>query len=181
MNKYIILFPITGGSGKSINEVMDKISAITHTEQPYKKMLPHITFHRPIKGVDEEKLINIAKSVALRLHKSRIRLNSLDHFGKEFIVLPVQATKTMATLWTGIHEILAQVPEYQHGQFDHDNTLHVTVAEKLSDIFDNTWKTIQKDCVFEPMDIEVKTIEIHSKSDEIGTAWECLTSIPLPE
>mgnify|MGYP000140195946 CR=1 FL=1 len=61
MNKYIILFPITGGSGKSINEVMDKISAITHTEQPYKKMLPHITFHRPIKGVDEEKLVNFNK------------------------------------------------------------------------------------------------------------------------
>ena len=176
--KFIIIFPILGTVGDSIKNKMDIVASTIgfDTEPLYKKMLPHISLHRPIDTISLEKLKNSVTSIALRLHKTRIRIGGIDHFGSEYVVLPVQATKTAASLWSGIHELVSQFPEYEHGPFDHDNTLHITIAEGFSKYFDSYWSSIKKFCSIEPIDVTIDTIAIYGKSK---TGWAEVYNVSL--
>lgn len=143
-NKYIIVFLLPEWYQKKVEKIMDTMSQQTRQKPLYEKMIPHISIHRPIKGLNFEKVKNLAQSIVLRTHKSRIRVGGIDHFGKKYIIAPVLATKKVAEIWTGIHELFSQVPEYEHGPFDYDNTLHITYAEDMVDIFDTHWPYIKK-------------------------------------
>lgn len=181
MKKYMILCPVEGQPGKVICTIMDNVSVFTKKLQPYLKLIPHMTFHRPIKGIDEEKLINIAVSAAKRLKKTRITISGLYHFGKKYIVLPVHATLLVAMGWADLFKEVSQLPEYEHSDYDHDNTLHITIGEDLEEVFDTAWSKIQRNCIIDSMDIVVDKIEIWSKSDRKGSKWRCVKSIPLPD
>lgn len=177
-SKFIIIFPITGTFDEVIRKNMDHIARILQKDPLYLKMIPHVSLHRPITTLSFEKVKNLTESIAQKLHKSRIRIGGIDHFGKEYIVTPVYATRTVASLWSGIHELFAQVPEYEHSQFDHDNTLHITLVEKCSDNFDEYWSRIEKECFVEPEDFLIDRIALFGKSD---TGWECVHEIMLPD
>ncbi len=177
--KYLILFPIPEPFNTKLRLLMDSISERTAVPPPYKKLPPHITFHRPIEGVEESTIKNLVESMTLQIHQTRITVNELFPFGKEFVVLPVHATRRLATLWVGINNLLSMLPEYEHGEFDHDNTLHITVAEKTSAIFDTVWKDI-KQIAMEPMTIPVEAIEIHRKLIPIGS-WEKIAEYTIPK
>jgi 2'-5' RNA ligase len=181
MKKYMILFPIEGQPGKAICTMMDNISVFTEKPQPYLKLITHMTFHRPIKGVDEKKLIDIAISAAKRLKKTRITVSGLYHFGKKYIVLPVHATLVVAMVWSDLFKEVSQFKQYEHSDYDHDNTLHITIGEDLVDVFDTAWPKIQRNCIIDAMDIIVDKIEIWSKSDRKGSKWRRVKSIPLPD
>lgn len=181
MKKYMILFPIEGQPGKAICTMMDNISVFTEKPQPYLKLITHMTFHRPIKGVDEKKLIDIATSAAKRLKKTRITVSGLYHFGKKYIVLPVHATLVVAMVWADLFKEVSQLPEYEHSPYDHDNTLHVTIGDDLVDVFDNVWKPIQENCIIDAMDITVDKIDVWSKSNRKDSKWRRVKSIKLPD
>ena len=150
---------------------MDEISKKTGLPVLYQKMCPHVTFHRPIVGINESTIKNITEGTILtHLRQTRISISNIHHFGKQYIVLPVHATKTLADFWVNLNSLLSQIPEYEHGAFDNDNTLHITVAEKTYDVFDTVWKDIRM-ISFEEMEIPLKKIGIYKKPINNGI-WQ---------
>ncbi|HTH92877.1 MAG TPA: hypothetical protein VL576_00120 [Candidatus Paceibacterota bacterium] len=161
--KYIVIFPIPDPYLERIIEIMDIIALYTGIEPPYKRLVPHITFHRPIENIEEEVIKDFVKSMVLQMRRTRITISDLFPFGKQYIVFPVHATRAVAEFWVGINYLLSRLKEYVHGEFDHDNTLHISVAEKTSDVFDEVWPTIKKMVSFDPMNIPVGKIAIYRK------------------
>ncbi|MEI6022804.1 MAG: 2'-5' RNA ligase family protein [bacterium] len=155
---------------------MDKISIYTNIDPPYKKLCPHITFHRPIVGIDEQVIKNLVHSMSLQSKKTRITVSGIYAFGTHYIVLPVHTTNAIAKLWTGIHKLLASVPEYEHGVFDHDNTLHITLAEKTSEVFTEIWPKV-KNIYFTEITIPVENIELYKK--EPNGIWQKVSTYEL--
>src|SRR3989344_2134567 len=178
MDEYLILFPIPNPYRRELCRLMDQISYQTEIPPPYQKLMPHITFHRPLTGVGGPALKNIIASTALRMKQTRITLSSLFPFGKHYIVLPVQATRSVAALWVGINDLVSRLPEYEHGTYDDDNTLHVTVAAKTSDVFDEAWPEIEKMRV-KPMMIPLQTIALYLKSEAEGK-WKEVEKFHIP-
>lgn len=172
MYKYILIFPIDEDPYLgTIRELMDKISIKTGLPPLYKKMCPHVTFHRPLVGINESVIRNITEGTILtHLRQTRISISNIHHFGKQYIVLPVHATKTLADFWVNLNSLLSQIPEYEHGAFDSDNTLHITVAEKTHNVFDFVWGEIRV-FPFEEMDIPLKKIRICRKPVD-GGVWD---------
>jgi hypothetical protein len=117
--------------------------------------------------------------MVLQIRQTRITVSHLHHFGKEYIVMPVHATRSIATLWVGINQLLSSLPEYVHGKFDDDNTLHITVAEDFSDVFDEVWSKI-KTIPIDEMNIPVQKLEIHRKLISGGT-WEKCAEYDIPK
>lgn len=177
--KYIIAFSFEKVYDTKLREFMDTVARITNMDALYHHMVPHITLHRPLVGIEYTKVSNLATSIALRLHKSRIRIGGIEHFGKKYIVLPVHATYVIASLWSGIHDLLSQVPEYEHGPFDHDNTLHITLAKDTEQVFDAVWDTIRQKVVFDSFDIPIGAVAIYGKN-QVGN-WDLIEEIPLPD
>lgn len=176
MKKYLILFPIPDPYKTRICQTMDEIALHTKIVPPYEKLLPHITFHRPITGIDERVIQNLVLSMSLQAKKTRITVSSMYAFGRHYMVLPVHATHAIANLWVGIHKLLSSLPAYEHSEFDHDNTLHITLAEKTSNIFDEVWPKVRA-IPFTEMTIPVEHIELYRKFE--GGIWEKVTSYEL--
>jgi len=181
MYKYIIIFPVDEEPFYGeMREIMDRVATISKLPPPYLKIIPHITFHRPIVGVDEEVIKNIVMGVTLHIRQTRITVNHLYHFGKQYIVLPVQTTRIIANFWVSVNHLLSELSEYEHGEYDQDNTLHITVAEKTSAIFDEIWPLV-KNYVDEEITIPVTKIEIHRKLLEGGSSWEKIAEYQIPK
>lgn len=176
--KFIIIFPLPDHYDHKIRSHMDMLAQETHEHPLYLKMIPHISLHRPLVNISFEKVKNLTESIALKLHKGRIRIGGVDHFGKEYIVVPVHATRTIASLWSTVHETFSQLPEYEHGPFDHDNTLHITLAENFSHFYDQYWEKIKASCGVDAEDVEIDRIAVYGKSDE---GWEKVYEKHLPD
>ncbi len=181
--KYLIIFPIPSRESKLLCDMMDKIARLTkpsppYISPPYERLSPYVTFHRPISGINEDVLKNILQSAILQIKVTRIRLNGLDCFGKQYIVAPVQATASVAHLWIALLQLLQRIPEYKHEKFDHDNTLHVTMAEKIFTVFDKIWPKVRR-FKFDAMDIIFDKMELWRKS-VTGGSWEKVETFCLP-
>lgn len=177
--KHLILFPIPDSDGK-LRLAMDGVASITGMNPPYHKLPPHMTFHRPLTKINEEVLRNIVRSVTLQMKQTRITLGGLHAFGKQYIVLTVYATRNAAALWVGINDLLSRLPEYEHGKYDGDNMLHVTVAAKTSAVFDRSWPLIQERIKVEPMVIPLTMIALCRKPVD-GGRWELVEKFRIPE
>ncbi|MBU6388626.1 hypothetical protein KGQ72_02010 [Patescibacteria group bacterium] len=138
-----------------------------------------MTFHRPLTGIDEGVLTNLIRGATLQMKQTRITVSGLHPFGKQYIILPVHATRDTAALWVGINDILSRLPEYEHGKYDGDNTLHITVAEKTSAVFDRSWPAIQEKVKVEPMTIPLTRVALCRKLEKEGR-WELVEQFPIP-
>lgn len=176
-SKYLILFPAPKPYAGKLMDLMDTVALRTGLPTPHKKLPPHVTFHRPITGIAEEVILDLTKSVALRSRQTRVTVSHLFNFGKQYIVLPVHATRSVASFWVAITEVLAMRPEYRHGEFDHDNTLHITIAEKVAPVFDRTWPTV-RNMFHEEMNIPMQSVELFRKCS--GSNWEKIENFPIP-
>lgn len=168
--KHIVLFPIPPQWRWVFTLVMFEIENITGIPAPCRKLIPHVSMHRPLHGIDEEVLLNLVRSMALQIRRTRITMNSLYPFGKEYVVMPVQATRNVAALWVGLGDLLARLPEFVHGPYDGDNTLLLTVADGLSHVFDSAWPKIRQ-MQFESVTVPLENIALYRKPDG-GTRWE---------
>ncbi|MDO8231635.1 MAG: hypothetical protein Q7T37_00285 [bacterium] len=177
--KYVVLFPIPEPDSGHIRTIMDDIASITGIKPPHHKLPPHVTFHKPLTGIKEDLLENLVMSMVLQMKPTRLVLHDLFPFGKEFIVLPVQATRCAAQLWVGIDANLSRLPKYEHGKYDGDNTLHVTVAEETSLVFDRVWKTVKRKVRVTPMEVLLDKICLYRKPIE-GGVWDLVRSFPFP-
>ncbi|MCX6787619.1 MAG: 2'-5' RNA ligase family protein [Candidatus Kaiserbacteria bacterium] len=179
MNTYLILFLIPNPFCIRLCRLMDGITSITGLTPPYRNLPPHVTFHRPLTGiVDETVLKELLRDTVARMRQTRITLHGLSTFEKQFVILPVQATRGAATLWVEIAKVLSQLPEYKPGEYDNDNTLHVTVAEKTSRIFDQVWPKI-RNIETEIMHIPLQRIALYRKPFE-GGVWKQIATFPIP-
>lgn len=175
--KHIVIFALTGELLDRIKNYMDWIATYTKVAPPHLKLVPHVTFHRPIAGIDEQRLVKTVSGMTDLMYQTRMRYSGLDCFGKNFIVLPIHATQPAAALWASITTLVSTFPGYAHGPYDHDNTLHVSLAGGICKTFDAAWPHIKKIEV-EPRDILVDSLEIHRKPIE-GGSWELLQAFPL--
>ncbi len=179
--KYIVSFPVPQPYRRRIEKLMAIAAACSGIPSPATKLRPHITFHRPIENIDEETIKRVVQSIVLQIRQTRITVSGFHAFGKEYIVLPVHGTVEVAYLWTGILKLLSAVPEYVHGTFDHDNTLHITIAEKITPVFDTVWPLLQAQ-PFESMTIPVKKIAIDRKLIGVdGSSWERVKEYSIPK
>jgi 2'-5' RNA ligase len=174
-DKYLIALRIPEPGYTAIINLMDEVAEITGIEPPYKNIQPHVTFHRPIEHIIERKIIDLTRSMSLQVSQTRLTLSHLYNFGKEYAVLPVHATKGLADFWIGINKLLSLLPEYRHGKFDDDNTLHITIANNLSPVFDSVWPLIQ-DIRF-TLSIPVSTIDLLGANK--GKAWNTIEEFHL--
>ncbi len=179
MNKYLISFPIPDPFCGQLCLEMEKVASITGIPPPFWQLEPHMTFHRPLLGIDEGLVKNLVTSATLQMRQTRITLSGLFPFGEHFIVRPVQATRSVAALWVEINNLLSRLPEYEHGEYDGDNTLHVTIAQKTSAVFDRSWPEIRKIEV-KPMTIPLRSIALYRKP-AAGGRWESIASFPIPQ
>lgn len=177
-HKYLVLFPIPTPFRERIEEIMDALAWHSGIAPPHRKLCPHVTFHRPIVGIDEKTLVELVTSMVLQSKRTRITVSHLFPFGKHYIVLPVHATLSTALLWSGITSLLERIPEYEHGPYDRDNTLHITLAEKLTPVFDKVWPAV-RNLSIEEMHIPLEKVELHRKPTE-GGVWEPLFEFPIP-
>lgn len=179
--KYLILFPIPEPHRGDLCALMDEIAECTKLLPPYKNIPPHITFHRPISEIDLDSLVNIVRSSSLQIKKTRITVSGFFPFGKQYIVLPVHATLSLASLWVEMNNLLSRLPQYVHGEFDMDNTLHITVARKISEIFHNVWPQIRQ-IPIPDFTIPLTHIELYRKgTDGEHKMWEKVESFPIPD
>jgi len=175
--KYLVLFPIPEPHRRWLMDLMDEISRLTGMAPPYEKIVPHVTLHKPLTGIDERVAIDLTRSAALQVRQTRVNVAGFSAFGHHYIVLPVHATRAVAHLWVSLGELFSKLPEYVHGPYDLDNTLHITVAEKVGGVFEGAWPLVRA-IPYEPVEIPVSTIELYSKPLERGR-WEMVESYPL--
>jgi len=179
MYKHLVLFPVPNPFCGQICKIEDRIAHETGINPPYVKLPPHMTFHRPIAGLNERTLVNLIASATLQVRQTRITVSSLFPFGKHYIVMPEQSTRTVAALWNALNDLVSRLPEYEHGEYDGDNALHITVAEKTTPVFDRVWPTVRK-IEIEPMTIPLREIALCRKPIE-GGRWVKVASFPIPE
>ena len=178
--KYLILFPVPEPYCNELRCLMDEIAAYTKIIPPYGQIKPHITFHRPIVGIEQKVIENLIQSSVCRIRQTRMLVGDLFPFGKHYIVLPVYATLNLALLWGMLNELLLQLPEYIHGEFDRDNTLHITVARKTSEVFDNAWKMI-KAIPVPNLIIPINRVSLYKKHiNRDDGRWEEVVTFNIP-
>lgn len=175
--RYFVAFDVPPPFDKKICRLMDWVATATSLEPSYLNLPPHVTFHPPVTGIRESVLHALITSVAFRMRPTHMRVNALDHFGKHYIVLPVQSTQSVARLWVGINQLLRCLPEYEHGAYDDENTLHISVATKTSEVFDRAWPKIQQ-MRFEPMTIPVSELALYRKP--LGGVWQKIATFSFP-
>lgn len=168
MEKFVVIFPIPEPYHAQLILLMDRVAAITGLPPPHHNLPPHVTFHRPLEGLDKDDVYSRVRSAILKIRQTRITVHSLYPFGKHYIVLPVHATLTTSILWVSIAELLGILPEYRHEKYDGDNTLHISVATKTTDVFDHAWPRIAR-IPMESMTIPLTALSIYRKG--LGGGW----------
>lgn len=159
-HRYLILFPVPRSVRTQLIDLMNEIGKATRLRPPYKNLPPHVTFHRPITGINEKKIIDVVRSASLQIEPTRISVSGIHNFGKQYMVLPVHATLSVARLWVRVNDLLSCLPNYEHGKFDNDNTLHITVAGGTSAVFDEAWPKV-KQLPIPQLHIPVERMEIY--------------------
>ena len=184
--KYLAALIVSPPFDMTILDIERRIAQ--HTDMPYDSngLPPKITFHPPITKIDEKTVKTLVHSMSLQVHQTRFITGCLSHFGKEYIVLLICATKTLANFWVGVTNLLARLPDYVHDPHDSDNMLHITVASHTTQVFDRAWPAIKADigASIEPTTVFAKEIGLYRQ--EIGTAserfpWEEIARYPLQE
>lgn len=178
MYKYLIALIVPEPFTTQLRQLMDKIESVTHIESPYKRLPPHITLHRPITGVDEQELKDMIRRVVSRMLPTHVELSGPSPFGKRFVVLPVQPTLSLAWLWVELHAQMSRLPNHKPLGIDHKNTLHVTVAEKTSQVFNRIWPEIKKLQVKPISKVPVETVYLYRKRVE-EQIWEEVSVFPF--
>lgn len=176
-SKLLVMFPLPPSFRRQACAFMDQVAKYTKLPPPYRALSPHITFHRPITEVPFETLRGIVESACRRVQPTRMRLDGISHFGDHYVVMPVHVTSELAELWVEMRELLERVAEYRHCELDHDNTLHLTVAGKTSEVFKRAWPRIKRLEVPE-FSIPVQYVEIHQKPLE-GGSWRRVALFPI--
>lgn len=186
--KYLILFPIRGWHADRLVELMDWVATHTKLPPPHVNLPPHVTFHKPIQGMTGDEVANLVASMTLQVKRTRIKHGEhLFAFGKHYIVIPIHATNALANLWAGITRLLSSVPTYEHDPYAHDNTLHITIAAKTTDVFDKIWLDVRDTHIPSPdalaeqgQEILLESVELWKKPVK-GGKWEFLREFPIPE
>ena len=168
--KYVVLLPISEPGVSYLKSLMDRIATFTKLPPPHTRIIPHVTLHRPLAGVDEKAMIRLTRRIDLKVRPEKVTVGGLSPFGKQYIVLPVNVSLGLAYTWVRLYENLAKLPQYKEGEFDRDNILHVTVAEKTSAVFNVAWPEVRTISVPE-MQLKVKGIELYRQKTQ-GGAWE---------
>lgn len=178
---YLVLSPIPEPHRSSIEKIMDEISGYAGRAPLYTHIIPHITFHRPFEGVSEEKICASVERAASEAHKATFTLGNPLPFGKHYVVLPVHVSLGLASLWVLVNRHLADLPAYKRGQYDFENTLHVTLAEKTAPVFDVLWKKVRNISIPE-MKIRVDTLAVYRKPIAARDAeWKECASYSIQE
>ncbi|MCL4403886.1 hypothetical protein M1432_00860 [Patescibacteria group bacterium] len=177
--KYLITLPVEGHEANILLGIMDAIANVTGLPAPYSTGLgPHLTFHRPIQGLPEKRLIALVHDAARRMKPSVARASTLYPFGKQYVVMPVYATRTLAKTWLTMTDIVFSLPEYIPGTYDDDNMLHITLARHTSRVFDTAWPLIRK--MYVPsLSIPLRRIEVYRKPVSQYGKWERVVFVPF--
>ncbi len=177
--EYLVLFPIPEPYKSEIEELMRKVEEYTLLPAPSKKLCPHVTFYRNFEYVKVTHVIHRVQKAVLQSRKTRVTVDHISSFNRQYIVLPVHTTLSNAFLWTGINELLGMNPASpKYMETYYDNTLHITIAEKTSKVFDRAWPLI-KQLEVKRMDIPLEKIALYKRSDE-GGEWKMIAEFPLP-
>jgi 2'-5' RNA ligase len=177
--KHLVLFPIKGEPGEKLIQVMDRMAELTGLPAPHEQLPPHVTFHKPIAGIEEQTVLNLVQSIALQTRQTRVTYEAHPFFlGKHYVVVRINPTIELASFWGEVSNLLSREPEYEHGPYDRDNTLHITLARKTTNVFDRIWGELNT-WVLTPDEIVFDAVALYRKP-LTGGPWEQVTSVPIP-
>lgn len=179
MYKYLIGIPIPNTYVPGLHHMMDIAARLADCEPLYVQTPDHMTFHKPIFGVDERTLLNTVQGVALKCKQTRVRALCLDQFDDQFIVIVVVGTQSFADFWSQVNQSLRVMPEYPHDPSDGDNTMHVTIAKNLGESFPMAWEVLM-DYRFRPINVKIDTIVVWRKPIGSGS-WDEIARYPIPQ
>lgn len=175
--KYIILAPIPKPDRSKIVELIDKIAEFTKIQQ-HMQLKPHITLHRPL-ALSEDKIIEAVEGFLSTTNKITVVLGGLSSFGSNYIILPVHTTLELASLWVNLYQRLYSYPEYVTEVFDKENSLHVTLASKVSRVSIETLVKISE-IKISSFVIQIEAIEILRKDiTRENSRWEKIRKYSL--
>ncbi len=177
--KYLILFLIPDPFCTQICHIMDEVTSATGIPPLYRSLPPHLTILRSVLDIDADILKDRVKRVVPRMRQTTIRLDGLSHFGKQFIVLPVLSTRSVASLYVDVDNLLSRIPEYEPGEYNDANSFHVTVADRTSHVFDTAWPNIRKIEV-DPMTFSLQEIALYQKP-MVGGVWTQICTFAIPK
>jgi 2'-5' RNA ligase len=177
--KYLIVVRVPEPANKIIRSLMDKVSGYTGTDPLYKKLFVHITLHKPLYGIEEEKLKNIISSVVQKMERATVGLASFHPFGRQYIVLPVIANTGFMIAFIELVKLIMPLRDYEHGEYDFNNTLHITIAEKISPIFSRIWPHIHK-MPYRALEFELTTLALLRKPIHHDGLWEVVQEFIIP-
>ena len=176
--KYLIAFTVPEPKNLELRRFIEMIAIGASIPAP--KLSPYVTFHKPLVGISEEKIVNLVRSAVLNIRSTRLVLGSPFAFGKKYIVLPVHATLILTKCWVRLDDLFSALRGYQHGEFDGDNTLHLTIAETNASSFDIAWGIATNKNAYHPMEISVTKLDLYRKPLE-GGIWELVEEFDLPK
>ena len=178
MFKHRFSIPVHGQDSVNLLKLMDEVASITGINPPYYRYPPFMGLCKPFSGSDENTLINAVGKAVTQMKRSRITFHGLSHFGKQFIILPAQATLGAAVVIVELNKMLSHLPEGARGSCNGDNVLHIPITEKITREFDRFWPEIQKVRV-DLMTFPLVTIDLCRKPVE-GGRWEVVERFHIP-
>lgn len=177
--KYCIVALVTPSMKQVIHQLMDQVVRICHGEPLYHKMPPHITLHPPVMGIEADAVIAI---VTRALPPSRIELTTarLTMLGEKLLVATIAAQPLkLSRLWATLHDSM-RAAGHQAGEFEDDNTLHLTITDKLHHVVPGRRNRLLRELKLEPTTFSLTAIVIYQK-DADNEPWRELERFELPK
>ncbi|MHB8913542.1 MAG: hypothetical protein ACYC4I_00835 [Minisyncoccota bacterium] len=159
---------------------MDDAAKVTGTIQPYLRLPPHVSVRGPLSGINEQALVRVISAEVAQARQTRMTIaGSLFPFGEHYVVYPVQTTLSTASLWSGILSRVSRLSGYKASEHEGDNTLHVTIAARTSQVFDAAWPILEK-VYIRPMTIPLKYVVLYRKLEVGSQNWKRITTFSIP-
>lgn len=176
MDKHLIVFPVPPPYGHRLKHLMDEVAKVTGIYPPHWRLPPHITICKPQSGLDERALKSILYNETRLATQAQVTITGLFPFKKHYVVCNVHTTQTIAQLWAGITSRVSLLSGYKRDEHEGKNTLHITIAERTSRVFDRAWPTLCKMHV-KPMTVPLEQVILYKQRE---SRWEIQEIFNLP-
>jgi hypothetical protein len=181
MFKYLAAFFIP--HSERICLLADKVAKETGLHPLHLWIPPHVSFlYRVMEERDEDTLKAILTEQTMKIRSPRMVISGrLGNFGRRHLVLYVQPSLAVAGFWVGVQaEFARQLPAYEHGEYNSDNTLHASVAKVLPKDFDHVWPTVKK-FEIDTTAVALTRIDLLRKpADEKTEKWRMVQTFHIP-
>ena len=169
--KYLIACPVYGPPLVDLKRNMSFLASSIGRDPIYHSMEPHLTLHRPVTNLSLDQLKEVVVKLASEMNPIEVRTGRSQLFGSELLVLSIQGLNLrLANLWVHLHDQIFELTG-ERGEYDGENTLHITLLNKLSKLEEET-REFLVDVVISPIVIPLDRIAIYERTSDGPLKWD---------